>query len=164
MWVMISLWGEGGVRAGNPPFDAVSPRRTLVSSDQSEMNKTRIGSQNTPLSCKHQCQTNKTLFDFMSARSDTIAMPETISLPLPAAHALRKLDRDLALARRKRGISTSDMAARLFVSRDTLWRLERGDPTVALGTLATVATLCGQLNGRLPLVVTMFLVGGSINM
>ena len=40
---------------------------------------------------------------------------------------------------RKRGIATSDMAARLFVSRDTLWRLERGDPTVSLGTLATAA-------------------------
>ncbi|MBM3847182.1 MAG: helix-turn-helix transcriptional regulator [Verrucomicrobia bacterium] len=44
-----------------------------------------------------------------------------------------------ALARRKRGISTSDMAGRLFVSRDTLWRLERGDPTVALGTLVMAA-------------------------
>ena len=29
------------------------------------------------------------------------------------------------------------MAGRLFVSRDTLWRLERGDPTVSAGTLAT---------------------------
>jgi DNA-binding XRE family transcriptional regulator len=61
------------------------------------------------------------------------------SMPLPAERALRKLGRDLALARRKRGIATSDMAARLFVSRDTLWRLERGDPTVALGTLVTAA-------------------------
>src|SRR3984885_9031451 len=73
----------------------------------------------------------------MSAIQDTIAMSKTTSIPLPAAHALRKLGRDLALARRKRGISTSDMAARLFVSRDTLWRLERGDPAVALGTMAT---------------------------
>jgi transcriptional regulator with XRE-family HTH domain len=66
-------------------------------------------------------------------------MPKASSIPLPAAHALRKLGRDLALARRKRGISTSDMAARLFVGRNTLWRLERGDPTVALGTLVTAA-------------------------
>ena len=58
-------------------------------------------------------------------------------MPIPAAHALRKLGRDLALARRKRGISTADMASRLFVSRDTLWRMERGDPAVAVGTLAT---------------------------
>lgn len=70
-------------------------------------------------------------------------MPKTGSLPLPAVHALRKSGRDLALARRKRGIATSDMAARLFVSRDTLWRMERGDPTVALGTLATAAFVLG---------------------
>jgi transcriptional regulator with XRE-family HTH domain len=75
-------------------------------------------------------------------------MPQVRSIPLPAAHALRKLGRDLALARRKRGISTADMAARLFVSRDTLWRLERGDPTVALGTLATAAFVL-QLHDRL---------------
>jgi transcriptional regulator with XRE-family HTH domain len=70
------------------------------------------------------------------------------SMPLPAERALRKLGRDLALARRKRGISTNDMAARLFVSRDTLWRLERGDPTVALGTLVT-ATFILNLHDRL---------------
>ena len=76
------------------------------------------------------------------------AMSQTDTLPLPATHALRKLGHDLALARRKRGISTDDMASRLFVSRDTLWRLERGDPTVALGTLAT-ATFILQLHNRL---------------
>ena len=75
-------------------------------------------------------------------------MLQASSIPLPAAHALRKLGRDLALARRKRGISTSDMATRLFVSRDTLWRLERGDATVALGTLATAAVVL-QLHDRL---------------
>jgi transcriptional regulator with XRE-family HTH domain len=63
-------------------------------------------------------------------------------------HALRKLGRDLALARRKRGISTADMAARQFVNRDTLWRLERGEPTVAVDTLAT-ATFVLQLHDRL---------------
>jgi len=52
------------------------------------------------------------------------------------------------LARRKRGISTQDMSARLFVSRDTLWRLERGDPTVSSGTLATAAFIL-QLHDRL---------------
>jgi hypothetical protein len=40
------------------------------------------------------------------------------------------------------------MAARLFVSRDTLWRLERGDPTVAIGTLATGMFVLG-LQSRL---------------
>ena len=75
-------------------------------------------------------------------------MSNTNSMPLPATHALRKLGRDLALARRKRGFSTNDMASRLFVSRDTLWRLERGDPTVACGTLATATFILG-LHDRL---------------
>ena len=75
-------------------------------------------------------------------------MSSTSAIPLPVAHALRKLGRDLALARRKRGLSTADMAGRLFVSRDTLWRLERGDPTVSVGTLAT-ATFVLQLHDRL---------------
>ena len=75
-------------------------------------------------------------------------MPSIPSLPLPAAHALRQMGRDLALARRKRGISTADMAARLFVSRDTLWRLERGDPSVSLGTLAAAAFVL-QLHERI---------------
>jgi transcriptional regulator with XRE-family HTH domain len=75
-------------------------------------------------------------------------MSTTPAIPLPAAHALRKLGRELAVARRKRGIATADMAGRLFVSRDTLWRLERGDPTVALGTLAAAAFVL-QLHDRL---------------
>jgi DNA-binding XRE family transcriptional regulator len=95
-----------------------------------------------------QRQINKTAFDVMSAIPDNTAMAKTKSIPLPAVHALRKLGRDLALARRKRSISTSDMASRLFVSRDTLWRLERGDPTVALGTLATAAFIL-KLHDRL---------------
>jgi hypothetical protein len=37
---------------------------------------------------------------------------------------------------------------RFFVNRDTLWRLERGNPTVALGTLGT-ATFVLNLHDRL---------------
>ena len=75
-------------------------------------------------------------------------MKDTAPLPLPARRSLVKLGRDLAVARTKRGISTADMAARLFVSRDTLWRLERGDPGVALGTFATALFIL-QLHDRL---------------
>src|SRR5947209_3725417 len=80
--------------------------------------------------------------------ADISPMRAQKSMPLPVERALRKLGRDFALARRKRGISTSDMATRLFVSRDTLWRLERGEPTVSLGTFATAAFVLG-LHDRL---------------
>jgi len=75
-------------------------------------------------------------------------MLQQSSMPLPASHALSKLGRDLSIARRKRGISTTDMASRIFVSRDTLWRLEKGDPSVSIGTLATAAFIL-QLHDRL---------------
>jgi transcriptional regulator with XRE-family HTH domain len=84
----------------------------------------------------------------MSGISDFYGVLNDSSLPIPAAHALRKLGRDIALARRKRRISTADMAARLFVSRDTLWRLERGEPTVSAGTLAAAIFVLG-LHDRL---------------
>ena len=57
-------------------------------------------------------------------------------LPLPAQRALRKLGEDMALARRRRRISTVSMAERLQISVATLRRMERGDPTVAVGTVA----------------------------
>ena len=84
----------------------------------------------------------------MSDMADFPSVPQPSTLPLPAAHALRKLGRELAIARRKRRIGTADMAARLMVSRDTLWRLERGDPSVASGTLACALFVLG-LHGRL---------------
>ena len=79
------------------------------------------------------------------------------SLPLPVSRALRTLGRDIAVARKKRRISAAEMAERLFVSRDTLWRMESGDPTVAIGTLAT-ALFVLQLHDRL---ATLAAAGGD---
>jgi transcriptional regulator with XRE-family HTH domain len=58
------------------------------------------------------------------------------TLPLPIRRSLRKLGEDLALARRRRRISTASMAERVQVSVATLRRMERGDSTVAIGTVA----------------------------
>ncbi len=66
-------------------------------------------------------------------------MSKTLSIPLPATTALRKLGHDLALARRKREHFHGGHSGQALCRRDTLWRLERGDPSVALGTLATAA-------------------------
>lgn len=63
-------------------------------------------------------------------------MSDKKNLPLPVRRALEQLGRNLALARRRRRISTRSMAQRLQISTATLRRLERGDASLSVGTLA----------------------------
>lgn len=68
------------------------------------------------------------------------------SVVYPAVQkALRKLGEDVALARRSRGISTSDFADQMGVSRATLNRLEKGDPGCSANTLAMACLSLGLL-------------------
>ncbi|CAN5709597.1 XRE family transcriptional regulator [soil metagenome] len=68
----------------------------------------------------------------MSARSDALE-----SLPSVAASALARLGADLAVARKRRKQSLRSWATRLNVSVPTLMKLEKGDPSVAIGVYAT---------------------------
>lgn len=70
------------------------------------------------------------------------------ALPPPALRAIRQLGQDLAVARRRRRISQQLMADRMLVNRETVARLERGDPAVSLGVLASALFVLG-LAGRL---------------
>lgn len=65
----------------------------------------------------------------------------TDTLPRSARSALAKLGEDITVARKKRRISTVSMAERAFISRNTLYKLERGDPTVSIGIYATVLAI-----------------------
>ena len=65
------------------------------------------------------------------------------ALPLPVARGLKKLGSDMRDARRRRRIGTAIMAQRARISKPTLARLERGDPTVAMGIWATVLFVLG---------------------
>ena len=67
----------------------------------------------------------------------------TDTLPKTARNALAKLGEDIAVARKKRRISTVSMAERAFINRHTLYKVERGDPTVSIGSDATVLGLLG---------------------
>ena len=67
------------------------------------------------------------------------------TLPLPVRRAIKQLGQNLALARRRRRISTQSMAERLQISTATLRRLERGDPTLAVGTLAKALLVLNAL-------------------
>lgn len=71
--------------------------------------------------------------------------PET--LPRAARQALVKLGADIVVARKKRRISTVSMAERAFISRATLYKVEKGDPTVSMGIYATVLAILGLAGG-----------------
>ena len=70
------------------------------------------------------------------------------AMPLLLREALGNLGRNIAVARKRRRISMTDMAARMMVSLETLQRLEKGDPKVGIGIVATALWVLG-LHGRI---------------
>ena len=69
-----------------------------------------------------------------------------IALPPEVNRALRDLGEGLKIARQRRRQSQTNLAERLLVSRATLQRMEKGDPSVALGVWVTAAWLLGRLS------------------
>lgn len=67
------------------------------------------------------------------------------SLPPVAINALRQLGENLAIARGRRKESQRAWAQRIGVSVPTLIRLEKGDPTVAMGIYASALWLMGRV-------------------
>ncbi|MDB5583413.1 MAG: hypothetical protein JWR80_8589 [Bradyrhizobium sp.] len=65
------------------------------------------------------------------------------ALPLAVRKALRKLGADIQVARKRRRLTMGIVAERAFISRNTLTRVERGDPGVSLGVYATVLFVLG---------------------
>lgn len=70
-------------------------------------------------------------------------MRKTPPLPLPVKRALAKLGEDIRSARLRRRIPTTVMAERAFITRMTLGKVERGDPTVSMGIYAVVLFVLG---------------------
>ena len=64
-------------------------------------------------------------------------------IPLKLRRALRKLGRDLSLARRKRRLTIEMMAERTGVAKATYSRVEKGDPSVGMGVYAMVVFVLG---------------------
>ena len=65
------------------------------------------------------------------------------ALPSPSRRALIALGHDLTVARKRRRIPQQLLADRMLVSRQTVQRLEAGDPTVSLGVLASAMFVLG---------------------
>ena len=67
-----------------------------------------------------------------------------LTLPIPVTRALRKLGHDIKDARRRRRIPMAIAAERASISKPTLIRVERGDPSVSIRSYATVLFVMGM--------------------
>ncbi len=66
--------------------------------------------------------------------------------PIPVRRALRKLGQDIRDARLRRRIPVAVMAERASISRVTLNKVEKGEPTVSVGIYATVLFVLGLID------------------
>jgi hypothetical protein len=86
----------------------------------------------------------KVHYDFYKRRE----MKIMINLPIPVIKALRKVGQDINDARRRRRITIELMAERAGLSRATIGKIEKGDPTTSMGGYASVLFILG-MEGRL---------------
>lgn len=65
--------------------------------------------------------------------------------PQSVQRALKQCGENIRLARRRRSIPVSVMAERVGVSKPTLAKIERGDPTVQFGHVASAMFVLGMV-------------------
>lgn len=69
-----------------------------------------------------------------------------ITFPIPVKRTLRKIGHDLRTARLRRRIPMKLVAERAAISRTTLTKIEKGDPSVSFGAYITVIFVLGMLS------------------
>ena len=67
-------------------------------------------------------------------------------LSIPVHKALRKLGKDISDARRRRRIAMELMSERAGFSRITLSKIEKGDPSVSMGSYASALFVLGMID------------------
>ena len=68
------------------------------------------------------------------------------SIPFPVRRALLKLGKDIREARIRRRIPTAVMANRASITRMTLYKIERGSPSVSIAGYSTVLFILGMID------------------
>jgi len=68
------------------------------------------------------------------------------SIPVPVRRALLKLGKDIREARIRRRIPTAVMANRASITRMTLYKIERGSPSVSIAAYSTVLFILGMID------------------
>jgi DNA-binding XRE family transcriptional regulator len=71
-------------------------------------------------------------------------MKNIVKLPIPVIKALCKVGQDISDARRRRRITIKLIAERADLSRTTIGKIEKGDPTTSIGGYAAVLFVLGM--------------------
>ncbi len=79
------------------------------------------------------------------SKKTVVIMPSTEKI-------LETMGEQIKLARLRRNLSTELVAERAGISRATLWAVEKGTPTVAIGTYAAVLHALGGMDKDLELI------------
>lgn len=88
-------------------------------------------------------------------RKATVVMPETQDI-------LQKMGKQIRLARLRRRLSAELVAERAGISRATLWQVEKGTPSVAIGTYAAVLHALNRMDQDLLLVAKDDVLGRTL--
>lgn len=81
----------------------------------------------------------------LSVATTVVVMPDTQKI-------LEKMGEQIKLARLRRNLATELVAERAGISRATLWAVEKGSPTVAMGAYAATLHALGGMDRDLELV------------
>ncbi len=77
---------------------------------------------------------------------------KTVAIMPSTQKILENMGEQIKLARLRRNLATELLAERAGISRATLWAVEKGSPTVAMGTYAAVLHALGGLDKDLELI------------
>lgn len=80
-------------------------------------------------------------------------MTQINELPIEVEKYLSQIGERIRIARKRRMITMEDMASRMFVTRKTLSRLEKGDPGVSLAVFASALWVLGLEKNLLEIAV-----------
>lgn len=91
----------------------------------------------------------------MSKTREAVVLPQTEKY-------LNNLGNRIRLARLRRNLSVNLICERAYISRATLWKIEKGDPSVAIGLYAVVLHALDNMDKDLELVAKDDFLGKAL--
>ena len=86
---------------------------------------------------------------------EVVIMPKTLDI-------LKTMGEQIKMARLRRNLPVKIVSERAGISRNTLWQIEKGNPSVAIGYYAAVVHALNNLDGDLLLVAKDDVLGKKL--